>query len=177
MAKSYLHNSALPRGLRNNNPGNIIISANSWLGKVPVAENTDGHFEQFHELYYGLRALAKLLCNKVDKGANTIRKVLTSYAPQFENDTAGYIQYVSAHSGTGPDEPIKLNTATLAALMQAICEVENGKQFADDFLSPDDYTESISLLPEAIIQQIGYEAKKNAPLIGFFLFCWQFCWL
>ena len=76
MAKSYLNQNGLPRGIRNNNPGNIVISNNSWQGKIAVAQNTDGHFEQFTELYYGLRALAKLLVNKVNDGQNTIRKIL-----------------------------------------------------------------------------------------------------
>lgn len=175
MQKSYLNRSDLPRGLRNNNPGNIIIAGNAWQGKIPVAQNTDGHFEQFTNLYSGLRALAKLLVNNVNAGQNTIRKILVSYAPAFENNTGGYIDFVAAQTGKGADEPINLNTATLAALMRAICEQENGKAQADTYITQDDILQAIGLLPEAILQQIGYQLKKNGPgLAAFFLCFWQF---
>lgn len=173
MAKSYLNQNGLPRGIRNNNPGNIVISNNSWQGKIAVAQNTDGHFEQFTELYYGLRALAKLLVNKVNDGQNTIRKILVSYAPSFENDTSGYINYVSTKSGINPDEPLNMNSNTLAALMRAICEQENGKQMADTYITDEDIYNSIGLLPEAILQQIAYTARKNSDFVAFFLCCWQ----
>ena len=39
MEKSYLNNSALPRGLRNNNPGNLVQTSIAWLGKVPLSQN------------------------------------------------------------------------------------------------------------------------------------------
>jgi hypothetical protein len=34
-----------PRGWRNNNPGNVVISSAKWVGKVEF--NSDGKFEQF----------------------------------------------------------------------------------------------------------------------------------
>lgn len=170
MSKSYLNRQDLPRGLRNNNPGNLVRSSNNWQGKIPFAQSQDDHFEQFYTLNDGIRACAKLLVNKVNSGQNTIRKVLVSYAPEFENDTAGYINYVSGQSGIGPDAEIVLNTATLAALLRAIFEQENGKAVADAGITQDDILQGIGLLPEAILQQIGYQLRKNGPgLAAFFL--------
>ena len=48
------------RGLRNNNPLNIIKSENiNWQGEVKPS--TDRNFAQFETLEYGLRAAFKLL--------------------------------------------------------------------------------------------------------------------
>ena len=48
------------RGLRNNNPLNIVKSENiNWQGEVKPS--TDPNFAQFETLEYGLRAAFKLL--------------------------------------------------------------------------------------------------------------------
>ena len=48
------------RGLRNNNPLNIIKNKNiNWQGEVKPS--TDPNFAQFETLEYGLRAAFKLL--------------------------------------------------------------------------------------------------------------------
>lgn len=54
----------LPRGIRNNNPLNIKIG-NDWKGEVP---NTDGTFEQFESMEYGLRA--ELLSSSTNTSVN-----------------------------------------------------------------------------------------------------------
>ena len=51
----------LPRGLRNNNPGNIRRSKDKWQGLR--AEQTDPEFFQFEAMAYGYRALIKTLQN------------------------------------------------------------------------------------------------------------------
>lgn len=54
----------ITRGVRNNNPFNIKMSnKNNWLGKVKHSSNTDGTFEQFISMKYGLRAGVRLLKN------------------------------------------------------------------------------------------------------------------
>lgn len=54
--------SGLPRGLRNNNIGNIKLNDNNaWIGKIPRSQNTDGVFEQFTSKEYGTRAMLKIL--------------------------------------------------------------------------------------------------------------------
>ncbi|MCA9329527.1 hypothetical protein KDA11_02695, partial [Candidatus Saccharibacteria bacterium] len=44
-ARAETNTPGTPRGIRNNNPGNIRISNNQWRGKIPVSQNTDGSFE------------------------------------------------------------------------------------------------------------------------------------
>ena len=50
---------ALPRGLRNCNPGNLRRTADKWQGLS--AQQTDKEFFQFREMKWGYRALIKTL--------------------------------------------------------------------------------------------------------------------
>jgi Asp-tRNA(Asn)/Glu-tRNA(Gln) amidotransferase A subunit family amidase len=45
----------MSRGLKNNNPGNIRISATKYLGEVQPSQ--DRSFKQFKEMRYGYRAM------------------------------------------------------------------------------------------------------------------------
>ena len=56
------------RSVRNNNPGNMEQSANTWVGKV--ANPSDVRFEQFETPALGVRAMTKNLYsyqNRFDK--------------------------------------------------------------------------------------------------------------
>lgn len=114
------------RGERNNNPGNIRLSGTPWQGKVV---GTDGAFESFVDARAGIRALAvNLRTYQTKYGLNTVRQVVTRYAPASENDTAAYVRAVAADIGKGPDESLNLaDDAQLAALVAAIIRHENGR--------------------------------------------------
>lgn len=84
--------SNITRGVRNNNPFNIKISKSSWLGKV--SSNTDGIFEQFESMSYGLRAGVKLLLNYVRSGYNRPRAIISRFAPSSENNLGAYLAYL-----------------------------------------------------------------------------------
>lgn len=100
-----------PKGIRNNNPANIRIStANDWRGKVPLESNNDGEFEQFYEMVMGARAGLKLLSNYLNRGINTISKIIYKWAPpEDNNDTEGYINYVSDNSGINRNKILSYN--------------------------------------------------------------------
>ena len=74
-------NQQLPRGIRNNNPGNIRHGAN-WQGLNPNGRIIDPAFCVFTAPIYGIRALAKVLINyKKIHGLNTVRQIVSRYAP------------------------------------------------------------------------------------------------
>ena len=128
MVVSLLNQKGLPRGLRNNNPGNLRISNIKWLGKIPNNQNTDKSFEQFTTMHYGLRAMATDIINDVSKkNLNTLASLINAYAPPTENDTTNYINVVSKSTGIAPNQQIKLTNDLLAELMLAKIFVENGK--------------------------------------------------
>jgi hypothetical protein len=118
---------ALPRGIRNNNPGNLKITPLKWKGKIPFDKNTDGVFEQFETMAYGIRAMLIDLKGDIEKdGLNTITKVINEYAPPSENLTSNYINLVSKQMGIGPNTVFKADRDTLIRLGSAITGVENG---------------------------------------------------
>lgn len=97
----------LPRGIRNNNPLNIRIG-NGWVGECE--ENTDGSFEQFVCIHYGLRAGFVLLRRYIERyKLNTIAKIISRWAPSSENNTKKYIKSVAHLTGIDENKVIQFN--------------------------------------------------------------------
>ena len=111
-----------PRGIRNNNPGNIRYDGTQWRG----LRGDDGAYCIFDTPEHGIRAIAKILRTYQSKGVNTITKVIGRWAPPTENDTAAYIASVAGKTGIAPDAA--LISADWPALIAAIIHHENGQQ-------------------------------------------------
>lgn len=126
--------TAIPRGLRNCNPGNIRHSNTPWKGEVP---GNDPAFITFGTMVDGVRAMAKLLQNYQKlHGINTVTGIINRWAPPNENDTVGYIAYVASSIGVPPDAPLTLtNSDTLARLVYAIICRENGQAVAAQYVT------------------------------------------
>ena len=114
--------SKAPRGIRNNNPGNIRKSDSAWVGKM---RGLDQDFETFDSPENGIRALVVLLKNYMKTGNDTVRKIINKYAPSNENDTSAYVAKVSEMVGVSPDFP--LDERHLRSLVIAIIKHENGR--------------------------------------------------
>ncbi|WP_417350320.1 hypothetical protein [Flavobacterium alkalisoli] len=142
---SFLNKDAYPRGLRNNNPANLVITSIAWQGKIPVSKNTDGKFEQFTELRYGLRAMMRNIISKVNSGTNTVSKLISVLSPAFENNTAAYITMVANAIGISPNIQIDLSQETLISLCKIITVAENGQLYAD-LITDKDYNDAIAIL-------------------------------
>ena len=124
----------LPRGYRNNNPLNIRYnSANKWQGKV--ANNTDGTFDQFVAMEYGYRAALKLIRNYIQKdGLATVAEIISKWAPNTENNTAGYIQRVIGINQWTPAKVIDpYSKDDMCDLVYAMAIVENGNTILPDY--------------------------------------------
>ena len=116
----------MARGIRNNNPGNIRHGASKWQGMS--AEQTDKEYIQFDDPIYGIRAMAKLLQNYESRyGLNTIRGLISRWAPPNENITSAYIASVSQKLDVSPDQKINVREV-MAPLVTAIIIHENGMQ-------------------------------------------------
>lgn len=134
MEISYLGRANLPRGIRNNNPGNLTRTAIAWQNKVPHSQNTDQRFEQFRTFVWGLRAMIRDIRNDINlKGQNTIRKLITAYAPANENNTSGYINTLSTRTGIGPDATLTADKETMRKLVREITVIENGNPVSHGF--------------------------------------------
>nr|DAK43976.1 MAG TPA: virion protein [Caudoviricetes sp.] len=137
------------RGLRNNNPGNIRISDTPWQGKIPKAMNTDKNkaFEQFESLEYGLRALMKNAYTWIERGKNTLEKLITVWAPPHENQTVNYIDYVARQMQIPKNQEFKtLDKKFFVSLAKAITEMENGLSAAQKLVPYSSYEQAYRLM-------------------------------
>ncbi|ELW7418177.1 structural protein [Salmonella enterica] len=118
-----------PRGIRNNNPGNIR-QGDDWKGLVPKSQRTDKDFCQFIKPEYGIRAMIVILRNYQRKhGLNTINGIISRWAPTNENNTQAYIDSVAKATGTAPDQKVDTDDSRfMMKLLQAIIRHENGVQ-------------------------------------------------
>ncbi len=124
-----------PRGVRNNNPGNLeASSSNPWIGQT----GSDGRFAKFETPEHGIRALGRNLISYQRQGIDTVGEIINRWAPPSDNnDTAAYIKAVSAQLGVTANQPLDAsNPDTLQALCAAIIKHENGTQpYSPDQLS------------------------------------------
>ena len=115
-----------PRGIRNNNPGNIRHSASKWQGMTP--DQPDAAFVRFVSPEMGIRALARtLLTYQTRHGLDTIARIIGRWAPPDDgNDTGAYARHVAERLGVGVNEHIDV-ADHLPRLVAAIIVHENGQ--------------------------------------------------
>ena len=116
-----------PRGLRNNNPGNIRRNSDVFQGEKT---SSDREFKQFKSMAYGYRAIFKILSNYYrNYKLDTIRKMIGRWAPENENDTEAYIKAVADYSGIPADDPIDINDREqMIRIVAGMSKVENGRE-------------------------------------------------
>lgn len=118
----------LPRGIRNNNPGNVERGKDRWLG-MSADQSADGRFLVFDTPEAGIRCLMRLVINYQERhGIKTLRDAINRWAPPVENNSTAYVQHVSRLTGFDPDEPLDfLDREINVALTRAIVRHENGE--------------------------------------------------
>lgn len=117
--------SSSPRGIRNNNPGNI--RAGGFANSMGATGADDKGFAIFSDMQTGVQATLALLRSYASRGFNTIRKVISRWAPGSENNTEAYIADVAKKLGLSPDQVLGGNQ--LGSLSQAIFAHENGSTY------------------------------------------------
>ncbi|WP_046060055.1 structural protein P5 [Paracidovorax citrulli] len=118
-----------PRGIRNNNPGNIDRTSDRWQG-MAEDQSGDPRFVVFSAPVWGLRALAKVLLSYYRKrGLNTVDSIIGRWAPSVENDTGAYAQAVARAMDVAVRDELNIeHPDVLALLVEAIVQHENGQQ-------------------------------------------------
>lgn len=138
----------LPRGIRNNNPGNIEYRAKTqWKGQL----GSDGRFIKFKSPEYGIRAIVRVIKTYQSKHKlYSIQEIINRWAPPFENDTRSYINKVANDLGVKPNAEISVNDAdTARALVKAIIAHENGSEY-EHYYSQSVINQGLSLAGIAI---------------------------
>lgn len=118
---------ALPRGIRNHNPGNIIKNDILWQGMSDFQE--DARFVTFESPVWGLRALMKILLRYYGRhGLDTVQSIINRWAPPHENATDHYAGHVAKILGVSRLQQIAIqDRKILLKLAAAIVLHENGK--------------------------------------------------
>lgn len=122
-----------PRGIRNNNPGNIRITSDKWKGLSEYQYDPD--FFQFQSPEWGIRAMAKILITYQDKyGHKTIRGLISRWAPASENNTGAYYMHIAGAAGINLDQLVDMRQWRYAnPIIRAMILHENGVQpYTDD---------------------------------------------
>lgn len=117
--------SPISRASRNNNPLNVTnLSNGTWDGQT----GTDGNFAVFGSREAGLAAADRnLQAYGQQHNIDTVRGVISRWAPPNENNTADYVKTVSAATGFAPDAHIDLNDPNVRhKLIAAMEPVEGG---------------------------------------------------
>ncbi|WP_447881059.1 hypothetical protein [Serratia fonticola] len=120
-----------PRGIRNNNPGNLNYAGQAGATKEG---GPNGRFAVFGSMTEGVAALYKQLQLYFQRGTNTIESIVKKYAPASDgNNVMAYINQLVKATGKGAGE--MLNSAdmpTIFNLMKGIINHENGKGYVSD---------------------------------------------
>ncbi len=118
----------VPRGFRNNNPLNLTYVP----GQIGVT-GSDGRFGTYATMADGIASDERQMLLNQNRGADTLSKLITKWAPPGENDTAGYIKQVAGETGIDPNAPINMRDPKVAAaVIGAMARHENSGHSLDD---------------------------------------------
>jgi hypothetical protein len=150
--------AATPRDLRNNNPGNIERNATKWQGMADD-QSSDKRFVVFKSPQFGIRAMARILLTYEQRyGCDTIRKIISRWAPPSENNTAVYVAEVAAACGVKPDDVIDIDTVVvMLPLVRAIIRKESGlaQPYSDDVILEGLHMAGVSDAPSKPVTKTG----------------------
>jgi len=141
-----------------NNPGNLE-KGQGYAGETgeTYADDRERPFVVFDSPQMGVRALAMDLQTKIERHDGNVDKIVAQYAPNNENDTIKYQEFVK--------EKLKKDKVTkkdLKYLVQAVIEKENTPEVVDYYFdNPDVVKEGVAMsffqLPKGVSLQEARE--------------------
>lgn len=132
-AMSSASDASLPRGFRNNNPGNI--EDGTFARSQPGYSGSDGRFAKFASMDNGTGAMGTLLDSYNKRGLNTVNGIINRWAPSSDgNNVSAYAANVSKQLGIGPDDPIPPEMKS--RLVAAMALHENGRPLPQSSAAP-----------------------------------------
>lgn len=117
----------LTRAERNHNPGNIRRCGVRYRGER--RPSCDPAFKEFESDEWGYRAMFVLLESYRRRyGIDTLRAIVTRWAPPIENDTENYIIFVAKRAEVDPDAVLLPRDVRLRAIAEAMSRFERGHE-------------------------------------------------
>jgi len=142
------------RGIRNNNPFNLVYTDDAWEGKVDRDIEIEDIFERFDSPEAGIRAGAINVLTQYSRGDNTISKLLKTLSPPGKENPnyEKHKEYVAGRMNRTQDEILDLtDPMILRGLSTAIIGFEN-----------DNYAYGDELLDGALARALEhYLSKQN----------------
>jgi hypothetical protein len=121
----------LPRGVRNRNPGNLNFAGQRG---AHLEAGPNARFAAFDTLQEGIAALVRQLQLYKARGIDTIREIVTTYAPAKDgNNVSAYITELMRATGKNMDDHLDLqNQELLVRLIQGITKHEGNGTLTPD---------------------------------------------
>ncbi|MBC54119.1 MAG: hypothetical protein CMQ34_09845 [Gammaproteobacteria bacterium] len=143
LALTYGARKYWPRGLRNNNPGNIRHNpANNWYGMT--GQDRDG-FVIFGDPADGIDAIGEIIDSYQRRGIWMLRNVIETWAPgngkdqngkAYTNSTEAYLSHVMQLTGWQAAHVPQRTEGDYVGLVKAIITHENGRNpYSDEFIA------------------------------------------
>jgi hypothetical protein len=123
-----------PRGIRNNNPGNIIASP--FATRMGATGVDDKGFAVFPDAAAGERASVALLGVYGQQGLNTVEQIVGKWSPanapgNSPQATQNYTNFVAQQLGVAPNAPLNMqDPQVLQRIAAAKFQFENGRPVA-----------------------------------------------
>ena len=130
-----------------NNPGNIEIGQ-GYAGET--GDTYADRFAVFDSPQMGVRALGRDLKTKIKRFDGDLFSIINQFAPESENDTDNYYQFVREQVGSDT-----ITENDLGALVRAIIKMENKPEVAAMYLNDDIINEGLEL------SQMGFDSDVS----------------
>ena len=130
-----------------NNPGNIEIGQ-GYAGET--GDTYADRFAVFDSPQMGVRALGRDLKTKIKRFDGDLFSIINQFAPESENDTDNYYQFVKEQVGSDT-----ITENDLGALVRAIIKMENKPEVAAIYLNDDIINEGLEL------SQMGFDSDVS----------------
>ena len=111
------------RGKRNNNPMNLRQTDINWRGESK--EDLDPEFEEFDSMMLGVRAGLRNMRTWFNRGNKNLEKLISIWAPDHENDTNSYIEFMERETGLDRNEDFEWTNEAVYPIAKAMCQIES----------------------------------------------------
>lgn len=136
-----------------NNPGNIEIGQ-GYAGET--GETYADRFSTFDSPQMGIRAIAKDITTKIKRFDGNLLSIINQYAPDNENDTQTYYNFVRNKVGKN-----KVSEKDLPAIVEAIIRMENQPEIAEQYLNEDIFNEAMDLAKYNFDSNMGIDEARS----------------
>ena len=141
-----------------NNPGNIEIGQ-GYAGET--GDTYADRFAVFDSPQMGVRALGRDLKTKIKRFDGDLFSIINQFAPDNENDTNNYYEYVKDQVGSDT-----ITENDLGAVVRAIIKMENKPEIAAQYLDDSVINEGLELAQMSFDAGISLDEARELLMKG-----------